>query len=58
MVDSTQLEHLNIVKARALVQKTFPGQDFDVEVKNSAVLISNEENTFVYAKNEKISALL
>ena len=57
MVDSTQLEHLNIVKARALVQKTFPGQDFDVEVKNSAVLISNEENTFVYAKNEKVSAL-
>tara|TARA_Y100000768_G_scaffold48254_1_gene31516 strand:+ start:1533 stop:2525 length:993 start_codon:yes stop_codon:yes gene_type:complete len=57
MVDSTQLERLNIVKARALVTRTFPEQDFDVEVKNSAVLISNEENTFVYAKNEKVSAL-
>jgi len=57
MVDSTQLERLNIVKARALVAKTFPGQDFEVEVKNSAVLITNEENAFVYAKNEKVSAL-
>jgi len=57
MVDSTQLERLNIVKARALVERTFSGQDFDVEVKNSAVLISNEENTFVYAQNEKVSAL-
>ena len=57
MVDSTQLEHLNIAKARALVARTFPEQDFDVEVKNSAVLVRNEENTFVYAKNEKVSAL-
>ncbi len=57
MVDSTQLEHLNIIKARALVAKTFPGQDFEVEVKNSAVLITNEENAFVYAKSEKVSAL-
>ena len=43
MVDSTQLEHLNIAKARALVEKTFPDQDFEVEVKNSAVLVSNQE---------------
>ena len=57
MVDSTQLERLNAVKARALVEKTFPEQDFEVEVKNSAVLISNQETIFVYAKNEKISAL-
>tara|TARA_Y100000768_G_scaffold302485_1_gene236375 strand:+ start:646 stop:1638 length:993 start_codon:yes stop_codon:yes gene_type:complete len=57
MVDSTQLENLNIVKARSLVARTFTGQNFDVEVKNSAVLISNEENIFVYAKNEKVSAL-
>ena len=57
MVDSTQLERLNVAKARALVEKTFPNQDFEVEVKNSAVLISNQETIFVYAKNEKISAL-
>ena len=57
MVDSTQLERLNVAKARALVEKTFPDQDFEVEVKNSAVLISNQETIFVYAKNEKISAL-
>ena len=56
MVDSTQLERLNVAKARALVEKTFPNQDFEVEVKNSAVLISNQETIFVYAKNEKISA--
>ena len=57
MGDSTQLERLNVAKARALGEKTFPNQDFEVEVKNSAVLISNQETIFVYAKNEKISAL-
>ena len=57
MVDSTQLERLNLIKARALVEKRFPNQDFHSEAKNSAAFITSKDHTFVYAHNENVSAL-
>ena len=57
MVDSTQLERLNLIKGRALVEKRFPNQDFHSEAKNSAAFITSKDHTFVYAHNENVSAL-
>ena len=54
MVDSTQLEHLNIAKARALVARTFPEQDFDVEVKNSAIADGVKANHLSYIGDAKV----